>query len=75
MQAERHGVADEDDVVVGWRYEQLLTAGVRPALALCLADDPRFDLHRLIDLIEQGCPAPLAVRILAPDEPEEPCAP
>jgi hypothetical protein len=31
----------------------------------------RYDLHQLIELVEQGCPPELAVRILAPLEPRE----
>jgi hypothetical protein len=49
-----------------WRREQLLLAGFPPALATRLAQDSRYDLHRLIELVEQGCSPALAVRILAP---------
>jgi hypothetical protein len=64
---------DEDTAVAEWRFDQLLTAGVDPALAACLAADPRWDLHALIDLIERGCRPDLAARILMPDEAEDAC--
>ena len=52
--------------VTAWRREQLARSGFSPALAARLADDGRFDLHALIELVERGCPPELAVRILAP---------
>ena len=59
--------------VNGWRREQLVLSGFAPALATQVARDPRYDLHRLIQLVEQGCSPELAVRILAPlGEPLEP---
>ena len=54
-----------------WRREQLLLSGFPLPLAGTLAKDPRYDLHRLIELVERGCPAELAVRILGPIEPRE----
>ena len=59
--------------VAEWRFDQLLTAGVDPARAACLAADFRWDLHALIDLIERGCPPGLAARILRPDDAEDAC--
>jgi hypothetical protein len=56
------------DEVRGWRREQLLHAGFPPPLAARVSGDTRFDLHALIELVEQGCPPELAVRILAPLE-------
>jgi hypothetical protein len=59
--------------VNGWRREQLVLSGFPPALATRVARDPRYDLHRLIELVELGCSPGLAVRILAPlGEPLEP---
>jgi hypothetical protein len=52
--------------IAGWRREQLRRSGFPPALATQLAADPEYDLHRLIELVERGCPPDLAVRILAP---------
>ena len=51
-----------------WRREQLLHSGFPLPLAARLAKDPGYDLHRLIELVEAGCPPELAVRILAPLE-------
>jgi hypothetical protein len=54
--------------VASWRLEQLLASGFPRQLAARLAADSRYDLHALIELVERGCPAALAVRILAPIE-------
>ena len=54
-----------------WRREQLAHSGFSLPLATRVARDPRYDLHRLIELVEQGCPPELAVRILDPIEPRE----
>jgi hypothetical protein len=56
--------------IVGWRREQLRSAGFHCELASRLARDPRWDVHTLIELVERGCPPPLAVRILAPLDEE-----
>lgn len=60
------------DEVLRWRRDQLSAAGFELPLALAVAQDPRYDLHALIELHERGCPPRLAVRILAPFE--EPAA-
>ena len=52
--------------VVRWRRTQLLATGFPPPLAAGLAEDARYDLHAVIELVERGCPPDLAVRILAP---------
>jgi hypothetical protein len=52
--------------VFSWRCKQLAEAGVPRALARQVAQDPVYDLHALIELVERGCPPALAVRILAP---------
>ena len=54
--------------VVGWRFKQLADSGFPPTLAGRVADDVRYDLHALIELVERGCLPDLAVRILAPLE-------
>jgi hypothetical protein len=56
------------DDVLRWRRDQLLAVGFEPPLALALAQDRRYDLHALIELVERSCPPRLAVRILAPLE-------
>jgi len=56
------------DAVRAWRREQLIVAGMERARAQRLADDPRWDLHALLELIDRGCPPELAERIVAPLE-------
>jgi hypothetical protein len=57
--------------VVRWRREQLVLSGFPLPLAARIAKEPGFDLHRLIELVERGCPPELALRILAPLEAGE----
>ena len=60
--------------MIGWRERQLEAAGFDETIACLLAGDCGFDLHRLIELVEAGCPPELAVRILAPiDQTAHPC--
>jgi hypothetical protein len=56
--------------VASWRREQLVHAGFSLPLAVRVANDPRYDLHALIELVERGCDPQLAVRILAPLDAE-----
>lgn len=49
-----------------WRRCRLVEAGLPDALADAVAADPRRDLHALLQLLDRGCPADLAVRITAP---------
>jgi hypothetical protein len=56
----------ESRAVADWRREQLVRSGFPRSLAARLASDPEYDLHRLIELVERGCPPELAVRVLAP---------
>jgi len=56
--------------VIGWRRDRLVEAGFPSRLASSLAADERCDLHALIELVEHGCPPPLAARILAPLDEE-----
>jgi len=58
------------DRVVRWRCEQLVESGFANALAARVAENPHYDLHALIELVERGCRPDLAVRILAPVEQE-----
>ena len=59
------------DQVVTWRCDQLVQSGLPLSLAARLAQDPRYDLHTLIDLLERGSPPDLAIRILAPLEGDD----
>jgi hypothetical protein len=56
---------EPDDVFV-WRRSQLVRSGFPQRLAGRVAHDGHYDLHRLIELVERGCPPELALRILAP---------
>ena len=69
MRTDLRNGTDRTDIA-RWRREQLLRSGFSPALAARLAADGEYDLHRLIELVELGCPHELAVRILAPLEQE-----
>jgi hypothetical protein len=71
---ERPTIDTGGDPVVQWRAGRLREAGFAPELAAELARDCAFDLHALLRLVDRGCPAELAVRILAPLEREgRPC--
>jgi hypothetical protein len=64
----------ESGAVVGWRRGRLVAAGFAPDLAARLAGDCRIDLHAVLELIDRGCPPPLAARIVAPlDDDPRPC--
>jgi hypothetical protein len=58
------------DAVARWRREQLVDTGVPLPLAARVAEDARYDLHALIELVERGCRPDLAIRILAPLDEE-----
>ena len=64
----------EDSSVVAWRAKRLRAAGFGDALARALAADRGVDLHAVLELIDSGCPPPLAARIVAPLDVEwRPC--
>jgi hypothetical protein len=64
----------EADAVVLWRTDRLTEAGFPRELAEALARDCAYDLHAVLGLVDRGCPPELAVRILAPLDPEgRPC--
>jgi hypothetical protein len=63
-------LADSRTSISRWRRERLAESGFPPDLAERLADDPRCDLHAVIELVERGCPPGLAARILAPLDDE-----
>jgi hypothetical protein len=56
--------------VVAWRCARLRQAGFDTELAEQLSRECGVDLHALIELVERGCPPPLAARILAPFDHE-----
>jgi hypothetical protein len=47
-----------------WRAEELVRAGYEPSDAEALATAHEVDLHLAVRLLERGCPADLALRIL-----------
>jgi hypothetical protein len=65
-------LTSEDANIRRWRATRLREAGFEDALALALADDRGVDLHALLNLVDRGCPAALAARILAPLDFEGP---
>ena len=52
--------------VVEWRARRLRAAGLDRDQSRVVAEDGGYDIHALLDLVDRGCPAPLAVRIVAP---------
>ena len=56
----------DPETVRQWRRAQLIQAGLPRPLATRVAQDERYDLHELIQLIENGCAPALAVRVLEP---------
>jgi hypothetical protein len=66
------GRVDGSSPWVRWRAERLVSAGFDGELAARLAGQERVDLHAVLELLDRGCPAHLAARILWPlDEPRE----
>jgi hypothetical protein len=57
---------EEGVQLLTWRRDQLAASGFPLPLASRIARDSRYDIHKLIELVERGCPAELAVRIVAP---------
>lgn len=57
-------IREETDLVETWRAEQLELAGYGPRDAAKLARRHDVDLHVAVDLVRQGCPANLALKIL-----------
>jgi hypothetical protein len=62
----------EPDPVVGSRNRRLRRAGFSRQLADTVARDCAYDLAAVLELVDRGCPAELAARILAPIEGEPP---
>ena len=49
-----------------WRRSELLHSGFPPSLAARVAEDERYDLRELIELVDRGYAPALAVQILTP---------
>ena len=54
----------EAERILSWRLEELERAGYDARSAWELAERADVDLHRAVDLVQQGCPAATALRIL-----------
>ena len=57
-------VETESERIARWRAEELERAGYGSDDAVELASRAYVDLHLAVELIERGCPAATAVRIL-----------
>ena len=76
LSTRKHGAtaSAQSAAVVTWRTERLIAAGLPTGLARSIAADCGYDLHALLSLLDDGCPAELAVRIIAPlEETRRPC--
>jgi bifunctional DNase/RNase len=63
--AELHVVDETEQARVElWRAEELIRAGYEPSDAIALAARHDIDLHRAVELIQQGCPYETAIEIL-----------
>ena len=57
-------VETEAERIERWRAAELERAGYDPLAAAELASRPYVDLHLAVELLERGCPADTALRIL-----------
>lgn len=64
IEAELRQLETDEERVLQWRREALEHAGYPSRLALKLALRSDVDLHLAASLVESGCPAETAARIL-----------
>ena len=64
MPAVHEIVETETERVERWRAEELTRAGFDSSVAIELALNGEIDLREAVSLLERGCSAELAVRIL-----------
>ncbi len=64
MTAAETELTDEVDLIEAWRAEALERAGYGSDAAAEIAARQDIDLHQAAGLLERGCPAALALRIL-----------
>jgi hypothetical protein len=57
-------VETESERIERWRAEELERAGYEASDAAALAACAHVDLHFAVELLERGCPADTALRIL-----------
>jgi hypothetical protein len=55
---------EEELAVIEWRFDQLVRSGYDTDGAAAVAAQFEVDLHRAAELIANGCPRELALRIL-----------
>ena len=54
----------EAEMILRWRFDELVRAGYDVGTALVLASHVEIDLHQATELVRRDCPADTAVRIL-----------
>jgi hypothetical protein len=54
----------EAELILRWRFDELVRAGYDVGTALLLASHVEIDLHDARALVTRGCPEDVAVRIL-----------
>jgi hypothetical protein len=64
MSAAQLDILDETELIEAWRAEALERAGYGAQAAAEIAARHDIDLHQAIDLLGNGCPPELALRIL-----------
>ena len=64
MTAAEADTYEETELIEAWRAEALERAGYGAVAAAEIAVRHDIDLHKATDLLEVGCPADLALRIL-----------
>jgi coenzyme F420-reducing hydrogenase gamma subunit len=62
IEVEQHDESTEE--IVDWRFEQLLRVGYESRQAQVLSQRVEVDLHQAVDLVLNGCPPDLALKIL-----------
>jgi hypothetical protein len=62
LSATGHGASHDELLVHNWRVSQLTRLGIPDPLAEIYAD--RIDWHQVARLVQRGCPARLALRIV-----------
>ena len=54
----------EAEMILRWRFDELVRAGYDVGMALMLASHVEIDLHDATELVRRGCPTDTAIRIL-----------
>jgi hypothetical protein len=54
----------EAEMILRWRFDELVRAGYDIGSALLLASHVEIDLHNASSLVQRGCPSETALRIL-----------